>query len=61
MMRMSLKEARGTSCDLQTKESHATFLVLDITIREGIFVYKLFDKCSDSPSLFYHAQTRSAW
>ena len=30
--------------NLELKLEHATFLDLDITIKDGIFVYKLFDK-----------------
>ena len=25
--------------------THATFLNLDITVKDGVFIYKLFDKC----------------
>ena len=39
--------------DLQVKceheGQHATFLELDITVQEGLFVYKLFDKRDDFP------------
>ena len=39
--------------DLQVKceheGQHATFLELDITVKEGIFVYKLFDKRDEFP------------
>ena len=29
--------------------THATFLNLDITVRDGVFFYKLFDKRDDFP------------
>ena len=35
---------------------HATFLELDITIVDGIFVYKLFDKRDDLPFLLLECQ-----
>ena len=29
--------------------THATFLNLDITVKDGVFIYKLYDKCDAFP------------
>ena len=29
--------------------AHATFLNLDITVKDGVFIYKVFDKCDAFP------------
>ena len=48
-----MKTFQVYDCDIYPKElelkveyqgDHATFLILDITINDGIFIYNLFDK-----------------
>ena len=45
------KDIYPNELDLKVEHSgsHASFLNLDITIRDGLFVYKLFDKRDDFP------------
>ena len=34
--------------------THATFLKLDITVRDGVFIYKLFDKRDAFPFFIFY-------